>query len=97
VHWVIYNITASLDHLEQGIRKEPHVAGIGMQGGNDFGKIGYDGPCPPAGKPHRYYFTFYALDYPPTLAAGLKKVALLNAISGHILRQAQWMGTYQTR
>lgn len=95
VHWVLYNMDASVTGLPEGLAKTAQIAGAGTQGGNDFRKTGYDGPCPPAGKPHRYFFKLYALDLPPTLPAGLNKAGLLKQIEGHVLAEAQWMGTFQ--
>lgn len=96
VHWVLYNIPSNISSLPRGIAKTEQVEGIGTQGVNDFHKIGYDGPCPPPGKPHRYFFTLYALDADLKLAPRLSKGAVLKAISNHVLAQGQWMGTYQS-
>lgn len=94
-HWVIYNLPADLNSLPAGIQPGSPVAGSGLQGKNDFFNAGYGGPCPPAGGPHRYYFTLYALDLPADLPAGLNARALQDAMQGHILAQTDWMGTYQ--
>jgi Raf kinase inhibitor-like YbhB/YbcL family protein len=96
VHWVIYNIPAALTGFPLEISKDEQVHGIGTQGMNDFHKVGYDGPCPPPGKAHRYFFDLYALDTNLNLPSRLTKETLLKAISGHILAQGQWMGTYQS-
>jgi Raf kinase inhibitor-like YbhB/YbcL family protein len=63
-------------------------------GKNDFEKIGYGGPCPPTGT-HRYFFKIYALDDELPLKAGATKADVENAMSGHILAQAQLLGTYR--
>jgi Raf kinase inhibitor-like YbhB/YbcL family protein len=94
-HWVIYNISPDRDKLPQGVAKTETVSGGSTQGMNDFRQLGYDGPCPPRGSNHRYYFTLYALDLPASLPAGYGRAQLLSAIQGHVLAQAQWMGTYQ--
>jgi Raf kinase inhibitor-like YbhB/YbcL family protein len=62
---------------------------------NDFGQIGYGGPCPPPGKPHRYFFKIYALDTTLDLTAGVTKSELLKAMGGHVLAEGQWWGTCQ--
>ena len=64
------------------------------QGTTDFGNVGYGGPAPPKGKPHRYFFTLYALDVAVDLPAGATKANLLDAMRGHILAEGQLMGTY---
>ena len=62
VHWVIYNIHANSRALLPGVPKNKTLDDGSLQGKNDFGRIGYNGPCPPPGKPHRYFFNVYALD-----------------------------------
>ena len=64
------------------------------QGVNDFHKIGYGGPAPPPGKPHRYYFKIYALDVRLDLKPGVSRQQVLAAIQGHILGDGSLMGTY---
>jgi Raf kinase inhibitor-like YbhB/YbcL family protein len=70
------------------------LSGGAMLGTNDFGKAGYGGPAPPPGKPHRYFFRLYALDDALDLDAGCKRKDLLAAMHGHILAEAELMGTY---
>ena len=65
------------------------------QGRNDFRKIGYGGPCPPPGRPHRYFFKLYALDKMLNLKPGANKQEVEQAMQGHILAKAELMGTYQ--
>ncbi|MGB9799302.1 MAG: YbhB/YbcL family Raf kinase inhibitor-like protein [Thermanaerothrix sp.] len=93
-HWVLYNIPAERRDLPEGIPNQENVPGIGTQGRNDFGRVGYGGPCPPPGKAHRYRFTLYALNLPPTLPAGLDKTALLQAIHDHVLFAMSLEGQY---
>jgi len=64
------------------------------QGRNSFGKVGYGGPCPPAGQTHRYFFRLYALDTKLDLAAGAQRSALDSAMQGHVLAQSEYMGTF---
>ncbi len=94
-HWVIYNMPATLTGLPEKVTPTPVVNGIGTQGNTSFNRTGYGGPCPPAGKPHRYFFKLFALDLDPQLPAGLTSAALQRSMQGHILAQAQWMGTFQ--
>ncbi|HBP86842.1 MAG TPA: hypothetical protein PKK23_19540 [Nitrospirales bacterium] len=64
------------------------------QGINDFNRIGYGGPCPPPGNPHRYYVKLYALDAPLTLPPGAKKAEVLVASQNHILGETNLMGRF---
>ena len=95
VHWILYDMSPTLTSLPEGVVKTPSVSGIGIQGTNDFHKIGYGGPCPPKGKPHRYFFKLYALDSLLNLQPGVTKAALEKAMQGHILAQGQWFGVYR--
>ncbi|NIP84815.1 MAG: YbhB/YbcL family Raf kinase inhibitor-like protein [Planctomycetales bacterium] len=100
VHWVIYQLPAKLDSLPEGVPQRERLeepAGA-LQGANSWPSgqtIGYRGPAPPAGKPHRYYFKLYALDTQLDLKPGLGKEDLLRAMEGHILGEGQLMGTYR--
>jgi Raf kinase inhibitor-like YbhB/YbcL family protein len=94
VHWVIYDIPPTATMLAEGITREKDLPGGGTQGINDFRKIGYGGPCPPGGT-HRYFFKLYALDTTLGLKPGITKDQLLKAMRGHILAEAQLMGTYK--
>jgi Raf kinase inhibitor-like YbhB/YbcL family protein len=85
VHWVIYNIDPSLKGLPEGIPKTEVISGIGLQGVNSFGKIGYGGPCPPRGSTHRYIFRIYALKETVQLGPGASRNDLLRAIEGKII------------
>ena len=95
IHWVLYNMQPGLSGLPEKVQAAPQVAGTGTQGSSGFGRPGYGGPCPPPGKAHRYYFKLYALDLDPQLPAGLNAAGLQKQMAGHILAQAQWMGTFQ--
>jgi Raf kinase inhibitor-like YbhB/YbcL family protein len=94
VHWVIYNIPADGDRLSEAVPVSERLESGALQGGNDFGRIGYGGPCPPRGKPHRYFFRLYALDTKLSAAAGLTKKALLDQMQGHVLENAEFHGLY---
>lgn len=94
-HWVVYNLPPTTTSLPQGAgSRSPNLPAGSIQGTNGFGKNQYGGPCPPAGKAHRYFFTLYALDLAPNLPAGLKAAGLQKTMEGHILAQGQWMGTF---
>ncbi len=94
VHWVIYDLPAAANGLPENVPKQPELENGAHQGRNDFRKTGYGGPCPPAGKPHRYFFRLYALDSATRLKPGASKAELEKAMKGHILAQAELMGQY---
>ena len=95
VHWVLYDLPGDACKLEEGVAKDLQLPDGTRQGRNDFGKIGYDGPCPPKGGPHRYFFKLYALDRKLTLKAGAIKAELERSIKGHILAEAEVVGRFQ--
>jgi Raf kinase inhibitor-like YbhB/YbcL family protein len=94
VHWVIYNIPGNQKMLEQGVKPSETLANGTRQGQNDFKRVGYGGPCPPPGKPHRYYFKLYALDTLLDLKPGATKAQVLEASKNHVLGETQLMGRY---
>lgn len=94
VHWVLFNLPARAKELAENIPRDETLTDGTRQGINDFGKIGYGGPCPPSGT-HRYFFKIYALDTQLDLATGADKSQLLEAMEGHILAQGQLMGKYK--
>jgi len=94
VHWVVYDLPASLASLPEGVLKDGELRGGGRQGTTDFRRLGYGGPCPPPGKPHRYYFKLLALDAPLGLPPGASKSDVLKAAQGHTLAETQIMGRY---
>ncbi len=92
-HWIIWNIPP--DHpLSEGVQKTEILADGSQQGKNDFRRIGYGGPCPPPGKPHRYFFKLYAVNAKLDLKPGVSRSELEAAIKGHVLAEAQYMGKY---
>lgn len=95
VHWILYDLPGDARTLEEGIAKDLQLPDGARQGRNDFGKIGYDGPCPPKGAPHRYFFKLYALDRKLKLKAGTIKAELERAMKGHILAEAEVVGRFQ--
>ncbi len=94
-HWLMWDIPAHLTTLAEGVCQDETLANGARQGKNDFGRIGYGGPCPPPGKPHRYFFKLYALDTTLDLKPGAARKELERAMKGHILTEAQWMGTFK--
>ena len=94
VHWVLYDLPGTARRLAEALPRGEGITGGGRQGRNDFGKIGYGGPCPPPGNPHRYFFKLYALDRKLDLKAGASKSDVEEAIKGHVLAKAEVMGRY---
>lgn len=95
VHWVLYDIPTDTRALAEAMPKDKNVLGSAKQGRNDFRRIGYGGPAPPPGKPHRYFFRLYATDKETGLEPGATKDQVLKAIEGHVLAKTELMGTYQ--
>ena len=94
-HWVLYNIPADAKILKEAVKPNELPPGT-LEGLNDWKRTGYGGPCPPIGR-HRYFHKLYALD---TLLPDLgepDKAALQRAMQGHVLAQAELIGTYQKR
>ena len=94
VHWVLYDLPGSSRELAEGVAKQEQLPDGTRQGRNDFAKIGYGGPCPPPGTPHRYYFKLYALDKKLDLKAGVLKAEVEGAMKGHVVAQGELMGRY---
>ena len=88
VHWVLYDIPPAFSELREGVK------GFGVLGANSYRKVSYNGPCPPHGLVHRYFFKVYALDQLLKLRPGATKADVERAMQGHILDQAQLTGKY---
>jgi Raf kinase inhibitor-like YbhB/YbcL family protein len=93
VHWVVYNIPASISKLGEGAAKSGMPSGA-LSGKNDWKRADYGGPCPPIGR-HRYLHKLYALDIVLPDLDSPDKAALLKEMQGHILAQGELVGTYQ--
>jgi len=96
-HWVVFNLPSDTSQLSENASTSDPIAGNAKQGMNDFKHVGYGGPCPPAGKQHRYFFKIYALDITLGLPAGASKKDVEAAMTKHILAEGQLMGTYQKK
>ena len=94
VHWVIYNIPSDEKGLPEGVPRDESLPDGTRQGITDFQHLGYDGPCPPPGTAHRYFFILYALDTTLDLKGEVTKEVLLQAMGEHILDQTELVGTY---
>jgi hypothetical protein len=95
VHWVLFNLRPDTTKLDENVEKKASLDNGARQGVTDFKRPGYGGPCPPPGKPHRYFFKLYALDKMLDLGEGARKKDLEKGMQGHILAQGQLMGTYK--
>ena len=95
VHWVLYDIPPAATGLAEGIAPRELPEGT-REGLNDWRRSGYGGPCPPIGR-HRYFFKLYALDTVLPDLVRPTKAMLEKAMKGHILEQAELMGSYQKR
>jgi hypothetical protein len=94
VHWVVYDIPTSAQGLPEGMSASRLPKGA-REGKNDWKRLGYGGPCPPIGR-HRYFFKLYALDTTlDSLTSGATKTELEAAMRGHVIEQAELVGTYQ--
>ncbi len=93
-HWVLFNLPAETRELKEAVPTTKELPDGSAQGVNDFPNIGYGGPAPPPGKPHRYYFRVYALDARLDLKPGASKQQLLDAMKGRVLADGVLMGTY---
>ena len=94
VHWVVYDLPATARELPEGVPKQKEVPQGARQGTNDFRRLGYGGPCPPPGKPHRYFFKLYALSAMLDLESGATKADVERAMKGKVLAEAKVMGRY---
>lgn len=80
VHWVLYDVPPNITEIPQGVPAQYYVPGVGYQGLNDFGKVGYGGPCPPGGPPHEYVIIILALNREITPSEGVSDLSLINAV-----------------
>jgi Raf kinase inhibitor-like YbhB/YbcL family protein len=95
VHWVLYGLPAETRALPEALPGIGQLADGGRQGRNDFGDLGYGGPCPPPGSPHHYVFTLYALDAKLNLPVGATRAQVEAAMQGHILASGELIGVYR--
>jgi Raf kinase inhibitor-like YbhB/YbcL family protein len=97
VHWVLFNLPGEAVELGPAVPTLPELPSGARHGRNTAGDMGYAGPCPPPGKPHRYFFRLYALNILLSLPPGVTREELEHAIQQRILAQGTLMGTYQHR
>jgi Raf kinase inhibitor-like YbhB/YbcL family protein len=92
-HWLLYDLPAQTTELAEGIPTQPTDNGGWRQGTNDFGVVGYGGPCPPSGS-HRYVFRVMALDAPLGLAPGASRREFFAALGAHVMDEGDLTGRY---
>jgi len=95
VHWVMWNMRP-MDGIPENVPRtalmeRPFIA---KQGRNTAKRTGYMGPCPPKGRPHRYYFKVYVLDIELQLSVDAGKQELEEAMKGHIMQKGEAMATF---
>lgn len=94
-HWVLYNLGTEARSLSEAVETVGQTTEGYLQGKNDFGQLGYGGPAPPRGKPHRYFFRLFALDTLLSLPSGATRAELLSAMKGHVLAETTLIGNYK--
>jgi Raf kinase inhibitor-like YbhB/YbcL family protein len=95
IHWVVYNLPASLIGLDANVPPTGALAKGGLQGANGLGQIGYKGPCPPPGSaPHHYHFELTALDTTLDLKPGATAAEVETAAHGHVKATGDLVGTF---
>lgn len=90
IHWLVWNVPPETAEIDERAADPNAIAGT-----NDFGEIGYGGPCPPEGEERHYFFRLYALDTLLDLQPGSTFDALTKTMAGHIVAQCELMGTYK--
>jgi Raf kinase inhibitor-like YbhB/YbcL family protein len=95
VHWVVFNLPATLRDLPEGASARAEIMQVAVQGKNDFDKNGYGGPCPPGSNPHHYSFRVYALDTTLELPEGSTKREVAQAATGHVVAEGKLIGLYK--
>lgn len=93
-HWLIYDIPKDFEGLPEDVPPASEIEYGIKQGVNSFGRIGYNGPCPPPGNPHRYFFILFALDVPTIGTSGISRDEFLQTIDGHVIAQDELVGLY---
>ena len=94
VHWVLYDMPAIKRELPVDVPKQDQLSNGSRQGRNDFGNVGYGGPCPPPGRPHRYVFQLYALDIKLGLPARATRKQVEDAAKGHVIARGELTAQY---
>ncbi len=98
VHWLLYDLPPDAHDLPEGVTEHERLENGAIHGAcwgaKSFNRIGYHGPCPPPGRPHRYMFKLYALDARLDLPPKKTVIEIERAMGGHVLAEARLMGLY---
>jgi Raf kinase inhibitor-like YbhB/YbcL family protein len=94
-HWVVYNLPSDISVLPENLPRTPTLDNGGLQALNDFGHVGYNGPCPPPGPRHHYHFKMYALAIALHLANGVDARSVGAAMRGHVLASGETVGWFK--
>ncbi len=94
IHWVLFNVSATWTELPERFPRLREFNGS-VQGSNSYRTLGYDGPAPPKGREHRYFFKLYALSRALKLAPGIPAAQLEQAMQSVLLGQAEYVGLYR--
>jgi Raf kinase inhibitor-like YbhB/YbcL family protein len=95
IQWLIYDLPPATRALPEGVPTKAKLPDGSRQGKNDYGKIGYSGPCPASGAAHHYFFKLYALDYQTGLKSKATAAEVDKAIKGHILAEAELIARFK--
>ena len=93
-HWTLYNLPASTRQLGAGTPGDPEIAGGARQGANDFGSVGYRGPCPPRGETHEYRLLLFALNAPLALEPSAPPIDVIRSLRGSVIGRGEYFGIY---
>ncbi len=93
-HWTLFNLPQTAHAVAEDRPRIPHLPDGSKQGRNDFGHVGYGGPCPPHGQTHRYYFRLFALDAPLSLSPGAGPADVRRAMEEHVLARGELMARF---
>jgi len=93
-HWIMWNIPATATHLPENVPDMAQMADGAIQGKNIRGVNGYQGPCPPPGKPHHYTFELYVLDTKLPAGPDATRADVLKDMDGHIIGKAVYIGMF---
>lgn len=93
-HWILYNVRPGLGSVGSDQPDGGSIQGVGMQGTDDFGKVGYRGPCPPPGSVHHYRITVFALNKVLNMSPGSTRAELLRELMGHVVASGTLVGTF---